>query len=851
MTVENSTTSKFDVDELMKQLTIDEKFKLIAAADFYHTAPIERLGIPAYRVSDGPNGVRGTLMFDGVPSACFPNGTGLAASFNKELLKECGELMSREAIHKGAQVILGPTTNIQRGPIGGRGFESYSEDPYLAGMVTASIVSGIQKSGKVAATVKHFICNDLEDERFSSNSIVSERALREIYLEPFRWTVKLADPKCIMTSYNRVNGIHCSESPHLLKDILRDEWHWPGMTMSDYYGTYSTVNAIRNGLDAEFPGPTRFRKPEIVKHVIFSKEENLAESEIDNHVRHSLGLIKYLVDGNGGVAKFDWTQDDKNNTPETSAILRKAATDGIVLLKNETSLLPLSKTDDIVVIGPNAKSHDIFSGGGSARLNLYYGITPFEGIENKVGHEVPYTYGCFNNKTISGLFENMTNTWKPEVPGTKASFYLHSALERAKTPEEPFEVRTVNNSLMLLNDYQNPAIDLECKLFYIDFEGYYTPDQTGEYEFATQVYGTITLFLDGKPLVENVYHQVQGDFCYGSGTIEVTAKTQLEAGRKYKITVEYGSGPTSELARDASAGGLQVGVRQVIPPDVEVQHAAELAKAHDKVILCIGLNNEWECEASDRPDMKMPNNTDDLVRAVLKENPNTVIVNHSGTPVEMPWVNECNTLVQAWFGGNETGNAIADVLFGDTVPSGKLPLSWPIKNEDNPAFLNFHTERGRVLYGEDIFVGYRFYEKLHRKVAFPFGYGLSYTTFQFSNLSVSEDGHNVSVSFKVANSGDTYTGEEVAQVYISQVSPSITRPVKELKEFAKVKLQPGQSEVINLTIPLKYACSFFDEYENKWCLEAGTYKVLVGNSSDSIHLKGEFAVKETTFWTGL
>ncbi|QPG75287.1 hypothetical protein FOA43_002638 [Brettanomyces nanus] len=832
----------------MSQLTTEEKVSLISAVDFWHTAKIERLGIPSIRVSDGPNGIRGTKFFRGVPSACFPNGTCLASTFDAKLMEIAGELMAREADHKGAQVILGPTTNIQRGPLGGRGFESFSEDPYLSGISTASVVGGIQKTGKVAATVKHFVCNDLEHERFSSNSVVSERALREIYLEPFRLAVKFADPKCIMTSYNKVNGTHCSENYKLTQKILRGEWKWNGMIMSDWYGTYSSVEAIQHGIDIEFPGPTRFRKWDVIKHLLQSKEGDLREGDIDDRCRHVLDLVKYVVDSKDG-ASLSTLEDTENNTPETSATLRRIAGEGIVLLKNDKNVLPLSKSKSTVVIGPNAVALNTYSGGGSASLNPYYVVTPLEGIRNKVD-KVDFTIGCHSHKSLGGLFEYMTNDLDKSKKGVRARFYP-TPVDQRSSVEKPIDEFVINHSFVNLIDYANPAIDPKTRLFYVDLEGDFRPTETADYEFGCQVFGTALVYLNGKLLIDNRAHQTRGTFCFNCGTVEETAVTHLKAGENYKVRIEFGSGITSKIFSDLGAGALQVGVTKVIDAEEEIQHAVSLAKTHDNVILCIGLNSEWESEGYDRNDMTLPRKTNDLVSAVLKANPNTVVVNQSGTPVEMPWLKDCLTLIHAWYGGNELGNAIADVLFGDVVPSGKLSLSWPFKNQDNPAYLNFHTEKGRVLYGEDVFVGYRYYEKLQRQVAFPFGYGLSYTTFKYDDLKVTVNDTTVTASFTVANSGDKYTGKEAIQLYVASLNPSVIRPVKELKAFAKTELKPGESQVIRLSLNLKEACSYFDEYEDKWCLEAGKYQIQVGSSSDDIHLIGDFEVLKTEYFTKL
>lgn len=846
--------STFNVDQVLQELTLAEKISLIAAVDFWHTAPIERLGIPSIRVSDGPNGVRGTKFFDSVPSAAFPNGTGLAATFNKELLEKAGELMGREAIHKNAAVILGPTTNMQRGPLGGRGFESFSEDPYLAGVATSSVVNGIQSQG-VAATVKHFVCNDLEDQRFSSNSIVTERALREIYLEPFRLAVRDSNPQCFMTAYNKVNDVHCSQNKKLLQDVLRGEWGWDGMVMSDWFGTYSSAEAIKNGLDIEFPGPTRWRKGDLISHLVNSKEA-ITEHDVDHRARNVLKLVKFFLENKDKTGiQENGPEDTKNNTPETSKALRGFASESIVLLKNNGNILPLKKEESVVVIGPNAKAQ-AYSGGGSASLNPYYVVSPYEGIRQKTGKDVEYTVGCQSHKSLSNLVEQLIlDTSKPVKDGNVgvlAKFYAQPA-ELRNSDTEPFDEKVVTKSFITLFDYKNDSVDPKNPIFYVDFEGFYIPDETTDYIVGVQVFGTAVLYVDGKLVVYNKTNQRKGTFCFSSGTVEETAVLSLKKGQAYRFKVEYGSGPTSKFGEDFGAGGLQIGISKVIDEDAEIQNAAELAKKHEKVVLCIGLNGEWESEGYDRRNMTLPRRTNDLVRAVLEANPNTIVVNQSGTPVEIPWVSKCNALIHCWYGGNELGNAIADVLYGDFVPSGKLSLSWPLKLQDNPAYLNFSTEGGRVLYGEDIYVGYRYFEKLQRQVAFPFGYGLSYTEFKLENLQTSVDFSkgNLEVSVDAANIGDDYAGSEVVQVYIASTESKIGRPVKELKGFDKVYLQPGEKKTVKLNLVLKDSISFFDEYENKWCAEAGKYKVMVGTSSDDIELIGDFTVEKTTFWNGL
>ncbi|GMG41506.1 unnamed protein product [Ambrosiozyma monospora] len=466
----------FNVEETLAQLTLKEKVALLSLRDFWHLTPVERLNIPAIRLSDGPNGVRGTKFFKSVPSACFSCGTGLGSTWDTELLEEAGHLMSVEARHKGAHAILGPTCNIQRGPLGGRGFESFSEDQYLSGMASAAIVNGIQKGG-VAATIKHFVCNDLEDERNSINSIVSERALREVYLMPFQLATKYANPKSFMTAYNKVNGTHVSQSKKLLDGVLRGEWGWDGMIMSDWFGCYSIEQSIEAGLDLECPGSPLIRKHDSLIHQIMARE--IPMPLIDERVTNILKFIKFALQS--GIPS-DGPEDTKNNTPETSAFLRKLADDAIVLLKNEGGLLPLKKEDKIAVIGPGAKSPRTF-GGGSASLNPYYQTNVLDAVKKHLGtDDVSYALGSEVELALYDL---------GKVVSTEKGAGFHIKVYNKPVDAEDrimFEDMTVESSKFLLFDYFPKGA--KEQLFYLDMEGDFTPEVTGEYAFQESCLGS-------------------------------------------------------------------------------------------------------------------------------------------------------------------------------------------------------------------------------------------------------------------------------------------------------------------------------------------------------------------------
>ncbi|POR39697.1 Beta-glucosidase, partial [Tolypocladium paradoxum] len=382
-----------NVEAVLKSLSLSEKVDLLAGIDFWHTKALPRHGVPSLRMSDGPNGVRGTKFFNGVPAACFPCGTALGATFNQPLLEEAGRAMGREAIAKSAHVILGPTINMQRSPLGGRGFESIGEDPSLAGLAAAALVRGIQSTG-VQAAVKHFLCNDQEDRRMGVQSIVTERALREIYARPFQLAVRDARPGAVMTAYNGINGTMCSENAKYIDGMLRREWGWQGLVMSDWYGTYSTTAAVAAGLDLEMPGPPRFRGEALKFNAAAGRPP---AHVVDARAREVLRLVGKCAPLAAEVQERG--PEREANTPETAALLRRIGNESIVLLKNEGGVLPLSRDKTTLVIGPNAKVAT-YHGGGSAALPAYYAVTPYDGIAAKLGAPPAYTVGAYTHRFL-------------------------------------------------------------------------------------------------------------------------------------------------------------------------------------------------------------------------------------------------------------------------------------------------------------------------------------------------------------------------------------------------------------------------------------------------------------------
>lgn len=667
--------------------------------------------MPSIRTTDGPNGIRGTKFFAGVPAACLPCGTALGATWDKHLLKQAGELLGNECIAKGAHCWLGPTINMQRSPLGGRGFESFAEDPHLSGTLAASIIQGCQSTG-VISTVKHYVGNDQEHERRAVDCLITPRALREIYLRPFQIVARDAKPGALMTSYNKINGIHVSESREFMEDLLRKEWNWNPLIMSDWYGTYSTVNAMNGGLDLEMPGVSRYRGKYIESAV---QARLITQSTIDARARNVLEFVKRASQLK--VSEVETGRD----YPEDRALNRTICSNSVVLLKNE-SVLPLPKTiKKVALIGSHMKTPAIF-GGGSASLLPYYTVTPYDAIMEVLPKdaEVAFEVGAYAHKMLPVIDRLLSNA--------VIKFYN----DPITVPDRKLlATESVTSTAFQLMDYNCPG--LNRALFWGTFLGDFTPDVSGEWEFGLTVFGTGNFYIDDELIIENTTHQTKGTAFFGKGTIEEKGTKVLEAGKTYKIRIEFGNANTTTMETigmvNFGGGAAHLGAALRMEPEKMIDNAVKAASEADYTIICTGLNGDWESEGFDRPDMDLPPHVDDMIERVLAVAPNAVIVNQSGTPVTMRWADKAKAIIQAWYGGNEAGHGIADVIFGDVNPSAKLPLSWPIDVKHNPAYLNYGSVGGRVLYGEDIYMGYRFYDKTEREVLFPFGYACTTSSY--------------------------------------------------------------------------------------------------------------------------
>ena len=814
------------VEALLAQLTLEEKVSLMAGANFWETVAIPRLGIPSIKVSDGPNGARGagSPFGSSVTAACFPVGVALASSWDRDLIEQVGAALGQEAKTKGAQMLLAPTVNIHRSPLNGRNFECYSEDPYLSAQMAVGYIKGVQ-SEKVGATVKHFICNDSEFQRNSISSELTERTLREIYLPPFEAAVKLAKTWGVMSSYNKINGVHADENAELLQGILKNEYGFDGILMSDWTGTNSTVNAANNGLDLEMPGPTRWRGEALVKAV---ETAEVKLEAIDEAARRMLRIIE-----RSGAFEQPHTEPEQAiDRPEHRALIRKAASDGMVLLKNTNNILPLEKDKlkSIALIGPNVKTAQIM-GGGSAQVSAHYVITPFESLKTVVGEAVQlgYEIGCTNHKILPKLEARAVNgnTFKLEY------FNNH------ELSDETIHSENLKSGELLLFGEIAPGVN--PAEFSARLSASFTPDSSGTHQFSLVSVGKSRFLVDGQMIADNWTKQIKGESYFGFGSTEVIGSIKLEAGKIYNLSLEYNNSDVPLFA------AFRLGYLPPIASDA-IERAATLAAHSDVTLVFVGTNGDWESEGHDRTSLKLPDEQAALIERVAAANPNTVVVLQTGSPVVMPWLERVAGVIQAYFPGQECGNSISDILFGTTNPSGKLTQTYPLRLEDNPAFINYPGDNGRVYYGEGIFVGYRYYEKKQVTPLFPFGFGLSYSSFEYKNLQLGtnllESGQSLKVSLDVTNTSPR-AGQEVVQLYVHDIQASVSRPNKELKAFTKIHLEPGETKTVTLRLDPR-DLAYWDDLQHAWVAEAGEFEVLVGSSSQDIRSRASFVLAKTS-----
>lgn len=802
------------VDALLGQMTLAEQIALLAGADAWTTVPIPRLHLPALKVTDGPAGARGGgPLIGGKRTAAFPVGIALGATWDVGLLREVGRLLAREARDKGAGVLLAPTVNLFRSTLNGRNFESYAEDPLLAGKLAAAYIQGLQGAG-VAATVKHFAGNESEYQRGTISSDIPARALRELYLLPFELAVKEGGSWAVMSAYNRLDGTYCGEHPWLLSALLRGEWGFDGLVMSDWGGTHSAGASVRAGLDLEMPGPARARAG------------LLAEAEADEApraaVRAAARNVLRLLERTGTLEHPQDVRAEAEHDEEyadTRALVRRAGAEGTVLLKNAGGLLPLPKNATVAVVGPNAATAQVM-GGGSAQIHAYRRVSPLEGMREALGAErVVYAPGCDNDKLL---------------PISQAALQI--------------EYRAANSETLLAREERSLG---EVMWFHplaglpADFRARVTSTisipEAGAYDLSLASAGLSRLSLDGELLIEHWEQFQPGDTYFGFGSAEARARRDLSAG-DHEVLIEF----TPHMVDNVGIhplSALRFGLRRPLP-ERSVEEAALVAAQADYAVVCVGTNGDWETEGVDRWGLDLPGRQGELVRAVARANPNTIVLLQTGGPVLMPWLDDVGAVLQAWFPGQEAGHALADVLLGRADPGGRLPQTFPARLEDDPVHPDrpdrqYPGEDGRVEYREGLYIGYRHVDRAGLTPLFPFGFGLSYTSFELGESQLSaesvEPGGTVTITVPVTNIG-ARAGQAVVQLYVRDVEARLERPDKELKAFAKVTVQPGETRAVTLTLDMR-SLAYFDDGRQTWVADQGDFELLIGTSSADLPLR--------------
>ncbi|KAM0335307.1 hypothetical protein ACHAQA_000352 [Verticillium albo-atrum] len=784
---------------------------------------------------------------DSLHAILLPSATAMGATFDVDLMRRIGSLLGEEAQCKNVHVLLAPTVCLQRSPLMGRGFEAFAEDPVLSGLIASAYINGIQERG-IAACIKHYAAHDQSTMSIEDNVRMSDRTLRELHLLPFQLAQRHSDPWSIMTSYNMINGVHSSEDPLLLQQILRREWGFGGLVMSDWWGTYSTAESINAGMDLEMPGPTQFRGKLLAIAVTTRK---VSHATVDSAARNVLKFVKKVT-----AAARPWTGDPSAaNTPENRRLVRKLVADSIVLLKNDHGSLPIlaRKSKSYGLIGDHFK-YPALSGGGSAEGDPYYSVTPYDAMVEAVGEEnVAYTPGLYSFKFVPFLK-------KLDQPGTGSHGWFVDIF--GQNPDDEPDAKPV---------YSTPTdkdlIDVPESLhkflphkYFVRARAVFYPENTARFRFGFAVAGKGKVKINGKCVIDlwaNQPPKTDDTPCFNRLSMERFHDIDVQKGQAVDVEVLMVNEDVSGGVGTAFTLAGRLGGYDVLEPRQGLADAARIAKTVDVPIVMVGLSADYESEASDRKHLRLPPGADELVEVVLDANPNAIVVTQAGCPIELPWEKRVNTLVHAWYGGQETGYGLVDVLFGDVNPGGRLSVTFPKSIKHTPAYLTFGKSDREILYGEGVFIGHRYYEAVDRAPLFYFGHGLSYTQFEYSGLDVppkfepSSGYGEIKISVDVKNTG-LYEGVEVVQVYIHDPESSVLRPARELKAFTKISLAVGETKRVNLRLD-KYALSFWSEEHGQWKAEAGEYQVVFGTSSnpkDEV-LRAGFELPQTFFWSGV
>ncbi len=798
------------VEDLLGRMTLEEKIDYIGGYRGFYIRGIERLGVPEIKLTDGPVGTHK----DG-RSTAYPAGVLSASTWNRSLVYELGKQLGRDSRARAVHVLLGPGVNILRAPMCGRNFEYFTEDPYLNAETACAYVSGLQEQG-VVATLKHYAANNQEWDRNNVSSDIDERTLHEIYLPVFKAAIQKAKAGSVMDSYNPVNGVHATQNGYLNNTVLRDMWGFDGVVMSDWSATYDGVEAANGGLDLEMPRAKCMNRDVLIPAI---KDGRVSESTINDKVRRILRMIF----ANGFFENEQHDPSVPMDNPDGAAAALELAREGIVLLKNEGELLPVkSGVKRIAVIGPNANSY--ISGGGSSYTFPFHSVSLLDGIREQAGDNIEILYSP-GLPTLPETVQQSVFYTAPgsDVRGLKAEFYNNPRLRGEPVDTHIDSIVNIANGYHIATENHGLPYD-HCSM---RWSGVVRPEKTADYRFVVRGFDGFRLKVDDKQVINEWRDQ-------GITLREVVLP--LEAGKEYPVELEYFA---NVHPVDVSFGWRED--RQLF------DEAAALAAKADIAIVSIGFNESLERESNDRP-FELPEYQDSLVNRVIDANPNTAVLVNAGSNADLSkWQHRAPALVYMWYPGQEGGTAAAEILFGKVNPSGKLPLTFEKRREDNPAYPYYYDEDGdkRVSYGEGLLVGYRHYDTKGVQPNFAFGFGKSYTTFRFSDLKVKNESAKgkplYNVSFNVTNTG-TRDGKEVAQVYIRPIGAKVFRPYKELKGYDKKMIKAGETVRFDIRLDAE-AFAYYKTEIHDFGYDPGEYEILVGNSSDNILLRKTVKIK--------
>jgi beta-glucosidase len=804
---------------MVARLTLEQKIELLGGVDGMFTHAVPAIGLPRFKMSDGPVGVR-----TWGPTTAYTAGAALAAAWDPELARRVGEGLGKDARARGVHFLLGPGVNIARSPLAGRNFEYFSEDPFLNAAMVVPYIEGVQSQG-VIATVKHYALNDQEYNRHNVSSDVDERTMREIYLPAFEAAVTKAHVDSVMNSYNLINGVHATQSEYLNLKVLKGEWGFQGILMSDWDATYDAVGAANNGLDLEMPSPRFMNAKNLLAAV---RDGSVKESTLDDKlIRLFRTALRY-----GFLERPQFDPANSTYSVADRAVALDGVRESLTLLKNEGHLLPLdpAKIKTIAVIGPNAYP-GVTGGGGSSEAQAFEPVSTVTGIANLVGPSVHVLYS-------RGL---------PEMDEIFRQTHWEGGIKVATYPSKDFAGRPNTSTASTIAEYKNEWSGPEDQTpRSIRYTSSYKAAQAGKYLVLAAASGNdnYTIRIDGKPLLSPPHAEGQTPQFW---TLD------LSAGQTINVVADYLPGFV----------GVRLGLGIAYQPTLVTDEARQFAAAADVAVVALGFNSTTEGEGSDRT-FELPWGQDALIQAVAAANPHTIVALFGGGGMEtQPWLDKVPALLHTYYPGQEGGTAIAEVLFGKRNPEGKLPVSFDRSWDENPSAKYYYPIPGadttlhvtetdgrkvdyvipHVKYEDGLMVGYRYWTTTGKHPLFPFGFGLSYTTFSFSNLSVpatAASGSTVPVSFDVTNTGAT-AGAEVAQLYVSDPSATVKRPERELKGFEKVRLAPGETKHITLTLDAR-SFSYWDETKHNWTIDPGKFVILVGDSSENTPLHADLTL---------